>query len=168
MFAPKGTRDPYMIAFLNGLIYTENCYSCKYARRERVSDITIGDSWKSNLSMEIQKKGISLILAQTIKGKALIQKAKLELNSIDLEKAIDANQQLQHPHIEPGGRKDFFDALKKGKPFNSLVQKKFPKQYTKQNIKAALSKVGIITRVVIDYRIIIELTDEKTNWRKSR
>lgn len=42
--------------FLGGLFYTENCYECKYAQLNRVSDITIGDSWGSELPTEEQKK----------------------------------------------------------------------------------------------------------------
>lgn len=156
-FAAKGVRDPYMLAFLNGLIYTENCYNCKYARRERVSDITIGDSWQSNLPVEIQKKGISLILTQTQKGDMLVQEANMELNDVDLAKAVAANHQLQHPSIEPNGRESFFKSLKEGKRFNTLVWKNYPKQYTKQQIKSVLSKLGIIRGgAMIDYRIIVQ------------
>jgi coenzyme F420-reducing hydrogenase beta subunit len=155
-FAPESVRDPYMMAFLNGLIYTENCYSCKYARRERVADITIGDSWQSDLPVETQKKGISLILAQTQKGDALIHEANMELKPVDLEKAVAANHQLQHPSIEPEGRTEFFRLLKEGKRFNALVRKNYPKQYAKQQIKTILSKVRIIRGAMIDYRIIVQ------------
>lgn len=37
--------DKYTLAFLNSINYTENCYNCQYAKIERVSDLTIGDSW---------------------------------------------------------------------------------------------------------------------------
>ncbi|MEY8356621.1 Coenzyme F420 hydrogenase/dehydrogenase, beta subunit C-terminal domain [Lachnospiraceae bacterium 54-53] len=143
-FAPRGVYDPYMMAFLNGLIYTENCYSCKYARRERISDITIGDSWQSNLPLAEQKKGISLLLAQTEKGDALIQKAALQLNSVNLEKAVEANHQLQYPSFEPTGKADFFKCLREGKKFNMLVKKNYPKQYMRQRIKTIFIRLGII------------------------
>lgn len=162
-FTPEYVRDPYMIAFLNSLIYTENCYSCKYARRERVSDITIGDSWQSDLSDESRKKGISLLLAQTQKGEALIQKADLETVPVDLEKAAAANHQLQHPSMEPDGRRDFFTSLKAGKKFNELVRKNYPKQYLKQQIKKILSRTGIICgKEMIDYRIIFKERNDKS------
>ena len=64
--------DLYTFAFLTSLDYTENCYSCRYATLDRVSDITLGDSWGSELEAEEQKKGISLILCQTEKGKELL------------------------------------------------------------------------------------------------
>lgn len=54
--APMGTQDMYTHAFLASLDYTENCYTCKYAKLERVADVTLGDSWGSNLSVAEQKK----------------------------------------------------------------------------------------------------------------
>ena len=46
------------MAFLSSLTYTENCYSCKYAQKKRISDITIGDAWGSDLADEEIKNGI--------------------------------------------------------------------------------------------------------------
>ena len=65
---PPKVIDRYSMAFLHGLCYTENCYACQYARLERVSDVTLGDSWGTDLPIEEQKKGISLALIQTEKG----------------------------------------------------------------------------------------------------
>lgn len=36
-------QQPYFCGFMMGITMRENCYSCNYARPERVSDITIGD-----------------------------------------------------------------------------------------------------------------------------
>ena len=165
-FAPKGVRDPYMIAFLNGLIYTHNCYQCKYARRERVSDITIGDSWESDLPSEEQKKGISLILAQTEKGRILVEESNMKLNMVDIEKAIEANHQLQHPSPRLAGTTVFFSELNEGRDFNKLVRNNFPKQYSRQRIKAFLTKLGLIRRGgVIDYRISVSMENAGDNSR---
>ena len=45
--------DMYTYAFLKSIDYTENCYSCRYASQSRVSDISLGDSWGSELSDEV-------------------------------------------------------------------------------------------------------------------
>lgn len=47
-FSSVGVCDRYMTAFLSALNYTDNCYRCQFAKKERVSDITLGDSWGSN------------------------------------------------------------------------------------------------------------------------
>ena len=78
----NGVTDSYIISFLNGVCYTENCYSCKYAQFNRVSDITLGDSWGSDLSNEEQSKGISLILCQSAKFFNLLKSSNIKLYNV--------------------------------------------------------------------------------------
>jgi coenzyme F420-reducing hydrogenase beta subunit len=163
MFTPKGIRDRYLIAFLNGLIYTDNCYDCKYARTERVSDITIGDSWGSKLPEEEQIKGISLLLVQTEKGHQLLKNAEMELKNVDLKKAIVANHQLVHPPIIPDTREMFFRKLAEGNKFNSLIKKCYPVQCFRQDLKAILVKIGFKREVALDYRITITKNKDYPN-----
>jgi len=137
-FSLSKTRDPYTLAFLNMLIYTENCYHCPYARIERVSDLTLGDSWGSKLPAQELKKGISLVSCQTQKGQQLLGQAALTLQPVELQTAIENNHQLQEPSPCPPGRKDFFLQLQKGRHFNALVRKNFPKQYLRQKVKGIL------------------------------
>ena len=141
----KGVRDKYSIAFLNSLIHTENCYSCIYARKERISDVTLGDSWGSELSVDEQKKGISLALCQTEKGNELIAMAEIYLNSVDIDKAIENNHQLNYPSSMPKGRKKFFHGISKRK-FNYLVFQQFPGQCLKQDIKQILIRMGLLKK----------------------
>lgn len=133
----NGVSDRYSIAFLNSLVHTENCYSCFYARLERVSDLTLGDSWGSDLAPEEQKKGISLALCQTEKGMELLKIARLHLAAVDLDQATASNRQLRHPSEMPEGRKRFFKSIGT-RSFNSLVFYQFPKQCLRQTLKEAL------------------------------
>ena len=142
-----GTRDCYTIAFLNGLCYTENCYQCHYAAVERVSDVTLGDSWGSEMEDMAQKKGISLILCQTEKGCSLVEDAELILCDVDINRAIEHNHQLRVSSNIPHQRENFFVMLQKGDPFNTAVRKCYPKQYMKQCIKGILIKLRIIGSV---------------------
>lgn len=137
-----GTLDKYSIAFLNSISYTENCYSCKYAKLERVSDITLGDSWGSLLDKEIQSQGLSLILCQSEKGKELLDMADLELTDVDLQIAVANNHQLEYPSSMPDKRSEFFEKLEKGENFNNLIGKIYFKQTLKQMIKGVLIKMG--------------------------
>lgn len=140
--AHEGVQDIYMCSFLKGLDYTENCYSCKYATTKRVSDITLGDSWGSEL-LEEDNKGVSLILCQTEKGKQLIEEANLELFEVDVEKAILNNHQLEHPTIEPKERKRFLKLLQTGMSFKHAFFKCYPKLYCKKKIKETLIKMRL-------------------------
>ncbi|MBQ8527198.1 MAG: Coenzyme F420 hydrogenase/dehydrogenase, beta subunit C-terminal domain [Lachnospiraceae bacterium] len=139
----KGVCDRYLISFLNSLNYTDNCYECQYARFERVSDITLGDSWGSELSEEEQKQGVSLILVQTDQGSDLLKRADLHLVDVDLEKAIENNHQLKEPSKKTGKRTKFFDGIKKGKSYNGLVYNAFPKKCLRQDIKKMLIKLRL-------------------------
>lgn len=141
----KGVSDRYSIAFLNALTYTENCYSCPYAKKKRVSDVTLGDSWGSELTIDEQKKGISLILSQTEKGNNLLNMANLHLEPVDIDKAIKNNHQLAYPSIKPVGREKFFAGLKSRK-FNSLVFQQLPKQCLRQDMKLILIKLKLFKR----------------------
>lgn len=134
----KGVSDSYTIAFFRSLTYTENCYHCPYAQLERVSDLTLGDSWGSDLPEAEGKKGISLVLCQTAKGEALLKNAEIILRDVDLDKAIAHNGQLRAPESKPAKRDWFFRELEAGKAFNPLVLRCFPKESGKQALKALL------------------------------
>lgn len=154
----NGVTDKYLIAFLNSLSYTDNCYECKYAKQERVSDLTLGDSWGSNLSIEEQKKGLSLLLIQTEKGNELINQARLKLFDVNLINAVESNHQLNHPSIAPKKRKYFFKKIKHGKKFNYLTFVCFKKMCIKQDVKQILIKLGLKRREggVIHYECMLK------------
>lgn len=139
-----GVHDAYLIAFLNGLIYTENCYECAYATFNRCSDLTLGDSWGSDLPQNEQKRGISLALCQTEKGKYLLDMTELNLKAVNIENAIANNHQLSSPSVKPNGYTEFFEKLNSGERFNSLIRKYYPKQCLKQDVKAVLIKLKIL------------------------
>jgi hypothetical protein len=141
---PDGVRDRYTMVFLQGLDYTENCYSCSYAQINRVGDLTIGDSWGSNLGEEIDK-GISLVLCQTKKGEELLSHLKFHFEKVDLDNAIRNNHQLNSPSIKPPQRRDFFKNILNGMPFNKAVLLAYPKNCIKQEIKKVLIKIGLIS-----------------------
>lgn len=137
---PVGVQDLYTYCFLKGICYTENCYECRYAATDRVSDITLGDSWGSYLPDEEKKKGISLILCQTDKGLELIGNSGLHLEDVDVERAIAANHQLKHPSVKPPERGKFLISLQKYGSFNRAFSKTFPKVYFRYRVKKALYK----------------------------
>jgi len=140
---PERVQDTYTHAFLICLDYTENCYFCKYACIERVSDITIGDSWGSNLKEE-EVKGISLVLCQTDKGKWLINNSGMHFEDVDIERAVEQNHQLRHPSIPSEKRKQFLTLLQNKKGFNQAFSKCYPNVYYRQKLKGTLVKLGLI------------------------
>mgnify|MGYP006065711755 CR=1 FL=1 len=142
--SPRGTCDRFTLGFLRALFYTENCYSCTYAGIERISDITLGDSWGSELSKEDSQKGISLVLWQTEKGEELLKMSDLYLVDVDIETAISNNGQLKQPSIPHKSREKFFARIAKGTSLNKAVFRSMPYLCIKQSIKAVLVKTHLI------------------------
>lgn len=139
----RRVTDDYTCAFLSSIDYTENCYSCQFAKTERVSDVTLGDSWGTDLVNE-EKNGVSLILIQTIKGEKLLQESSLNLFDVNVEKAINTNHQLVHPSIKHPRRDKFIREIQSGNTFHAALNKVIPRMLLKQKVKHLLCKLGIL------------------------
>ncbi len=140
----KGTCDCYTLSFLSSLNYTENCYNCNYAKKERVSDITLGDSWGTKMDKQEQGKGISLVLCQTEKGKELLSLSDMYLTNADSERATAYNGQLTAPSQKPIKREKLLNEFAKGKNYDWLIGTILTKSFIKQKIKSLLIKLHLI------------------------
>lgn len=103
----------YFSAFFYGLSLRESCYECKFARIERVSDITIGDFWGA---WKKYKKpfyeGISVAAVNTERGELLMERIQPELSfleNLSIDEAIYSNDNFEHPVKLPSERKAFYD-----------------------------------------------------------
>lgn len=65
-------QDGYMNGFLQNLYLRESCHQCRYASRERVGDITLGDYWgyQSRFPRYLldDDNGVSLVIVNTEQG----------------------------------------------------------------------------------------------------
>lgn len=139
----KNNYDSYSISFLNTISFTENCYDCNYAKLERCTDITLGDSWGSELPDEERKRGISLIICQTEKGKRLLEKTNIHFETVSKDKAVKYNGQLQKPSDKPDNRDAFFRELEKN-TLDSIAWKFYKGICAKQVVKQILIRLKII------------------------
>lgn len=135
----RGIRDSYLYSFLTSYNYTENCYECRYANVRRIADITLGDSWGTELPEEERKKGISLVLCQNEKGMNLLEMASLKLKDVNIEKSIENNKQLYISSIRPEKRELFMRKLKSGKKYDYAFACCDPGFWMRQQIKRILS-----------------------------
>lgn len=140
--SPAGGMDAYLMAFLSGLSYTENCFNCQFAQLDRAGDITIGDSWGSTLSADEQEKGISLILCQTLKGQTLIHDSQIHLESVDLERAVAMNHQLMYPTKKPKRYDTFWKGIKNGRSLRFMILRCYPKATINSMVKSIRTKLG--------------------------
>ena len=120
--SPTGRRfqykiiDPrhtyYLRAFSKGLMFSEACYSCLYARSERISDITLADYWGLGALKPFKHpthKGISCLLVNNEKALALLKGCvDLEYEERTLEEAIAGNHNLSHVSGRPNGRDTYY------------------------------------------------------------
>lgn len=71
-FCQSKIENYYLAGFLMGITLRENCYSCNYARPERISDITIGDfiGLGKKIPFNHHVKHVSSVTLNTEKGKS--------------------------------------------------------------------------------------------------
>ena len=105
--------DRYQYGYHRMIAYRENCYRCKYASSERLSDITLSD-YKGLGSMapcSFDEKSVSSVIVHTEKGNRLFQDV-IEQGRVFVEKRptnepIKGDPQLQYPSQKGTGRKVF-------------------------------------------------------------
>ena len=114
-YAKKVTSyDAYQLGYHHALIYRENCYRCKYARQERVGDLTIGDF--SGLGRETPflytKGNLNCVICNTDKGRFLIENTKDAISYIErpTDEAFKYEHQLSAPPIRHS-QKDTFNRI---------------------------------------------------------
>lgn len=140
----KNIRDYYTMLFADAVSLTENCYSCEYANIDRISDITIGDSWGCELPDKLKKDGVSLALCQTSRGKELLEESDVELFDVDLERAKSFNPQLYRPSKKSPKTDSILNDVAKGINYNTIIRKNFTKRYYKNVIKRIFYKLGLL------------------------
>lgn len=136
-------QDDYLMTFLSANNYTENCYECQFATKDRVSDITLGDSWGTEFSDE-EKNGVSLLLVQSEKGKEVIEGIDFNFFDVDIDNAVEQNHQLRHPSIRTPERDKFLSLVKNGKSISYATFCIFKKRIIKRNIKKVLTKLHLM------------------------
>ena len=130
----------YYSHFLSGSIFRENCYECPFARRERSTDITIGDYWgyEGKLSSCL---GISAVLTNSDKGNRLflLSSDLFDIEERSLEDVAKYNEQLNRPFSK---EKKKYKLLSEWKEKGSIaVQKEHHKKHWKAYL---LSQFGLM------------------------
>lgn len=91
-------QDSYYNSFIDGYIYRDSCFTCRYATAKRVSDITIGDFWGLKDDFKVKHEyGCSCILPITDKGMKLVKTSSLNIYERTIQEAVLGNSQLRAP-----------------------------------------------------------------------
>lgn len=150
------TRDNYQLGYHRALIYRENCYSCNYAREERIVDLTIGDF--SGLGrfapFEYDKHNVSCILENTDKGSALLKKLNGALSMFERPacEAFEVEKQLKSPSVKHSRRSIFEKVYRKTRNYE-LASNIALKEEKKKAVKTAI----ILKIKVFLYNVLVML-----------
>lgn len=134
-------KNNYITAFMSGITFRKNCFSCSYAQPQRCSDITLADFWGLAQCSIPQDKGVSLLLPSTEKGLSLINAIsdKLHIEERPVGEAIKGNGQLNKPSVMPKNKAAFEDmyAITPQKAYK-IYLKSYKKEYKRNRLKAKL------------------------------
>ncbi|OQB14353.1 MAG: NADH dehydrogenase subunit I [Firmicutes bacterium ADurb.Bin193] len=149
-------NDLYYLGFEKALFCRDSCYQCKYASKERISDITIGDFWglgKEEAFDYDVKRGVSLIIPNTDKGQAFVNSCedKLELFERTIDEAAKGNSQLNHPSKAHIKRNEFIKSYNK-LGFNKAASKALLKDRFKYPILYMIFKFPFLKKIILKIR----------------
>lgn len=90
----SGFKDPYYKAFMSAKWFRECCYSCPFAEKQRVADLTIGDFWNAEKLPSNFGRGrrVSVVLANTEKGLKCLYDTQKKINIVETKWEIAAQE----------------------------------------------------------------------------
>lgn len=120
------SSDSYQVGYHNALIYRDNCYSCAYAKRERVSDLTLGDFSGVGTKMPYSgdRTNISCVMVNTDKGMQFWNTVsnEFEYEERPIEEAVEVEKQLNHPSVKPKEYELFLKAYAESQDFDQAME----------------------------------------------
>ncbi len=152
LYSMPHTKDLYFTGFCKNLFFRDSCYTCKYAKGERCSDITLGDFWglgKAEPFNGTKKNGVSAILINTEKGGEFLQRlsSKLFLEERTLKEAINGNSQLKRPVIAHKNH-ELFKVMYSKCGFKRAMYKTLGKEIFKYKILYYLQKNTFVIKII--------------------
>lgn len=131
-------EDPYIRGFLRDYFLRPSCHQCHFTSTKRCSDFTIADWWgykkERHVDKNFRRKGVSLILANTEKAKALKSSLQMVLRERTIEEAKRTNCSLSKAFAMPIIRKEFWSDYVK-LPFDKMVLKYMKPEKVRWQVK---------------------------------
>lgn len=116
---------PYYNAYCKQLVCRDGCYNCKFAMRERVGDITIGDfhSIEKYFPNIDRFAGVSMFLVNTEKGQRWFDniKDKIFVREMDME-TVFSNNRFNNKVVIPKEQPAFRESVA-NEPFEKTVKR---------------------------------------------
>lgn len=158
--------DPYLNSFYHMYTFRESCYTCEYARSQRIADITLGDYWdiKKYHPEFYDFRGVSIVLTSSRKGEIFFKTAHNEFEVIEttFEKASAGNPNLYMPSNRPAQRDTIYLSI--GDEANRIFNEGLFRIEAKGKIKY-LIKQSVPLSFLKLYRHCKRIIKKKTNTR---
>ena len=122
------THD-YLRLFGSALALRDSCYTCEFAKKERIGDFTIGDAWgvKEHNPDCYDEKGVSLILCNTEKANRLFIEVRQEMDIKEVLLEDYCQEQMKNPTTPNRDSAEFWNDYRT-KSFSFIIRK-----YAKNN-----------------------------------
>ena len=164
VYQKTACQQYYFSGFLKGITMRENCYTCRYARPERVSDITIGDF--IGIGKDVQFNGpvnVSAVIVNTEKGNRFVDevcdrnKGHVVFEERQYSEAVKYGPSLRTP-FPRHKLSTRFTALYSERGFAAAIRKTLGGEmrkdfwvniYIKYCIRAPKKMIGIIRKFLI-------------------
>lgn len=146
-------KDNWLKSYSKGLYNREICSNCSSKTFPKESDITLGDFWAiDNLNMPKEferKKGISIIITNSIEGKRFIDEIKDDIKCFEVSehvfKSIYPN--LGKSNKQSDKRKEFCDMVER-EGMTKSIDKYIGKEYKKMILTHVKPKFKKIKRII--------------------
>lgn len=153
-YAKNQKEDYYMKVFLKDVCLRDSCYQCCFRDKNRMSDITLADFWKTEeMAPELDdNKGTSLVLINSEKGNELYEliKKKIIYKEISIENAMISNPAIiRSPKKHNKKREKFFKEINNGEIDFERLAKKYAKKTSviRKNIRRIKKVIKKIIRL---------------------
>ena len=138
--------SPYYFYFLNGEIYRESCYNCRFPSEGRQGDITLGDYWgiRQELALKMGDvdldKGVSCVLVNNEKGRQWMKliESRLLIAESDRKSAEKRNKQLTAASV-PMSEHTALSDMYREKGYDAFLY--WYKKHYKEHIKGAVKRM---------------------------
>ena len=132
-------KDPYMALFAQDMTLRPSCYDCVCKAGRSGSDLTLADLWSVAQSAPgfNDDRGVSLILANTVKGRDMLDGVKGMAVDADLARMNNGGFRV-HSDI-PERRAEFFAGLHSAKDIPAYMKSFVIRQSFCKSLRSALS-----------------------------
>lgn len=153
--------DPWLRSFFSGINVRPSCYTCKFKKRYRVTDITMWDCFepsKFDKSMD-NDKGLTRIIAHSEKGVRLMDAIGdyAYIKAIEPDRLLRGVKEFVTPADENPRRAEFFKDLDVLSP-KSLFNKYFPvtaKTRFEKHIRLFMLRLGLYKQLKALARMLV-------------